>query len=107
MDTKYKAFRDKILFKFLDEEDQKGFTNTTEWNFVVKGHEFNAKSPRWGKVIRVGGTVPAHIQEGDYILIEPLMWTIGFTVDDDKTKYWATDYQKVIGSLKTPPTGIF
>lgn len=105
MDTKYKTLRNNIIFKFLDEANDKGFTNTTDWNFVVKGHEFNAKSPRWGIVVRKGEDVPAHIQEGDYILIEPLMWSVNFKIDD--VKYWSTNSEKVIGSLKTPPTGTF
>ena len=100
-----KAQNQKIIFSFLDDAGDKGFTNTTSWNFVVKGHEFNAKSPRWGIVVKKGPDVPEYITEGDYILIEPLMWTHGFKIEG--TKYWATDFAKIIGSVKDKPAGLF
>lgn len=100
-----KTLAHNIIFEFLDEANNKGFTNTTSWNFVVKTHKDNAQNPRWGKVISTGPTVPDHIAVGDYILIEPLMWTHGFLIDGKK--YWSTNLSKVIGSLKEEPTGIF
>lgn len=94
----------KIIFQFLDEANQKGFTNKTDWNFVVKTHEHNAKSPRWAKVI-VAGPKATGINTGDYVLVEPLMWTHGFEIEE--VKYWATDFEKLVGTLKEEPTGIF
>lgn len=102
--TQIKPQGQKIIFQFIDDANAKGFSNTTSWNFEVKTHEHNAQSPRWGKVILTGTTVKG-IESGDYVLIEPLMWTHGFTVEE--VKYWATDFVKVIGSLKEEPTGIF
>lgn len=101
----HKAYGQKIIFQFLEHATGKGFTNKTAWDFEVKTHEDNAKNPRWAVVVLVGPDVPAHIQPGNFVMIEPLMWTHGFEVDT--VKYWATDHAKVIGAVTEKPTGIY
>jgi hypothetical protein len=96
---------EKIMFQFLDDANDKGFTNTTSWGFQSKTHDDNAKNPRWVKVINVGPRVPEHVKPGSYVLVEPLMWTVNFKINDEK--FWATDYSKVIGALPEKPHGIY
>ena len=48
-----------------------------------------------GKVVAVGPKVDPEITVGTKILIEPLMWTDGFT--HDGVKLWQTTDAKVIG----------
>jgi co-chaperonin GroES (HSP10) len=46
-----------------------------------KNTDENSQKPRWGKVFAVGPDVK-DVKEGDYILIAPLRWTLGFKFDN-------------------------
>jgi hypothetical protein len=100
-----RALGEKIIFQFMDDANEKGFTNKTSWGLEVKTHDDNAKNPRWVKVIKTGPRVPDHVTIGSYVLVEPLMWTMSYKIGGEK--FWATDYAKVIGALPEKPHGIY
>lgn len=93
----------RILFQFLDTARSGSFNNTTDWGFEIKKPTEDAKTPRWAKVLVVGKDVKA-VQPGNYILIEPMMWTLSFTYNHEK--YWATAEEKLIAMSEAVPTGL-
>lgn len=95
--------KQRIIFQFLDGSESGRFVPKTEWGFEVKRQEENIKIPRWAEVKVVGRTVKA-VKPGDYILIEPMMWSSPFTHDFEK--YWVTDEVKVMATSNTRPAGI-
>lgn len=97
-----RALRKKIVFTFIEKIISGTFSNQTSWGFQTRDQKLDAQAPRWGRVHSVGEDVEG-IVEGDYILMEPLMWTPAFLIDDQK--YWATDQIKLFASSKTAPEG--
>jgi hypothetical protein len=89
----------KIVFKFVEDVESKGFTPTSKGGIVLVEHDHNMiKENRWGKVLAVGEDVDAEISVGEYIYIEALGWTTGVTLEDvvGAEKFWFTDEEKVI-----------
>ena len=93
----------RILFQFIDGVRSGSFNNTTEWGFEIKKPTEDVKVPRWAEVKVIGKDVKA-VKPGDFILIEPMMWTISFTHENEK--YWATAEHKLIAVSDERPTGI-
>jgi hypothetical protein len=84
-----------IIFRFLEEASGGGFVPSSGGLIqLVKQNLDHNREPKWGQVILIGPAVNPEIQIGDYILIEPLMWTPGFDVED--LKCWKTDSDKVM-----------
>jgi hypothetical protein len=92
----------RILFQFIENTRGGSFNNTTEWGFEVKKPTDDIKVPRWAEVQVVGKDVKA-VKPGQFILIEPMMWTLSFTYEDEK--YWATAEDKLIAMSEERPTG--
>lgn len=93
--AKLQALRNNIMFKFLDETtgSQGKFTDQkTPSGIVIPTLDSSQKLPRWGQVISAGPLSAA--KEGEYILIEALMWTNGVVLDGEK--YWKTEDSKVL-----------
>ena len=101
----YAPLRKNIIFSFLQDVEGGTFSNKTEWDFQVRNRNEDIKTPRWGIVERVGPEVPAHIPVGKYILVEQLMWTESFKVNE--VKKWSTNFEKVLASSDVEPTGLF
>ncbi len=95
-----KTIKNSILFKFLDETKSGGFANKTSWGFEVVDRKEDTKHARWGEVLSVGPKTKV-VQKGDFILIEPLMWTLGVEVEGNK--FWSTNEEKVIMVSKEKP----
>lgn len=94
--TQLSALRNNILFKFLDETGgSKGmFTDRkTPGGIVLPTLQSEQKDSRWGLVTHVGPDVDG-VSPGDYIFIEPLMWSFGTVVDGEKL--WKTDDTKIL-----------
>lgn len=51
-------------------------------------------TPKWGKVIKKGPNVSEDIVVGQYVLIEPLQWTLGTKFEG--VQMWKTDESKII-----------
>lgn len=89
-----------ILFKFVEETQNGGFENATDWGFVIQNKVEDPKSARWGIVSKVGPDVK-HVQEGDYILVDKLMWTSAMEYENDK--FWKTNEEHVLIMSKERP----
>jgi hypothetical protein len=100
---KLKILGHKIIFKFVQEVTDGKFKASTDWGFQIKTQNDDPKFARWGKVVDFGPEV-ADIEAGDYVLIEPLMWTTYMEIDDGKV--WGTNRDKIIAVSKTEPTGL-
>jgi hypothetical protein len=94
----------KILFQFVQKVTGGTFESKTDWNFQIKSNNDDPKFARWAKAVNVGPEV-TDVQEGDYILIEPLMWTTHMELDNAE-KVWGTNRDKVIAVSKKEPTGL-
>jgi len=84
-----------VLFKFLDETSgSKGaFSERTRSGLIVPQLRATQKGERWGEVVGAGPDAQ-DVQPGDYILIEPLMWTPGSVYEGEKI--WKTNPDKIM-----------
>lgn len=96
-----------IIFQFVDEVSNGTIRDTkSSGGIILAGSQTDQqRRPRWGKVIGKGDKVSHEIVVGEYILIEPLMWTKGFTFDSD-VKYWRTSDEKVMAVSSEPVSEI-
>lgn len=95
--------KSRILFQFFQSNRGGSFNNNTDWGFEIKKPTEDILTPRWA-VVKVIGKDVKHVKPGQYILIEPSMWTLGFTYEGDK--YWATAEEKLIAVSDEEPKGI-
>ena len=90
-----------ILFTFLEDTSRGGFVPNTGGKIILQQNMDHNRGPKWGQVHLVGPDVnPEEIRVGEYIMIEPLQWTVGFEIDDQK--YWKTDSTKVMVVSQVP-----
>jgi len=109
---KLRCIRNGILFAFLQKTNQKGyFEDETSWGFTIsadkngqgQGHgafDRSIKEGRWAKVLVVGNECQ-EVEVGDYICVEPAMWTNSF--DYDGVAIRKTDESKVMIVSKEKP----
>lgn len=100
---KLKILGHKIIFQFTQDIASGKFKASTDWGFQIATQNDDPKFARWGKVVDFGPEV-TDIEIGDYILVEPLMWTTYMEINDEKV--WGTNRDKVIAVSKTEPTGL-
>ncbi|QDJ96419.1 hypothetical protein Xoosp13_233 [Xanthomonas phage Xoo-sp13] len=86
--TEYTLLKKSIAFDFCQATRDGFFRNETEWGFTLAGNDFDANKARWGRAVKIGPEV-TEVAVGDYILIDPLKWTLA--VDVDGKKLWRTD----------------
>lgn len=93
--SKLRPLGNTILFKFLDQTGgSKGaFSERTRSGLIIPQLQSTQKGERWGEIIAVGDDV-TEVAVGDYILIEPLMWTPGEVFEGEKV--WKTNHDKVM-----------
>ena len=92
-----KPLGNNIIFQFLDETTgEKGaFIDRRLPSGIFIPQTVNRqKIARWGKVLATGPKVDG-VQEGDYILIEALMWMEGVKLNETE-KVWKTDDSKIL-----------
>jgi hypothetical protein len=94
---KMKLMPKDIIFQFVDEVSSGTIRNSVSTGgIILAGDQLDQQQKaRWGIVIGKGDSVSNDIVVGEYILIEPLMWSRGFTFDSD-VKFWRTAEEKVI-----------
>jgi galactose mutarotase-like enzyme len=106
---KLRAIRNSILFAFLQKENNKGyFQEETKWGFTIaadksrqkSGFDQSVKEGRWAKVLLVGPECE-EVKTGDYVCLEPQMWTNGFQYDGIKIR--KSDESKVMIISKEMP----
>lgn len=91
-----RALNNTILFQFVTETSgsQGRFSDRTSSGiFIARTSDSTQKIARWGKVTHIGPDVVG-INVGEFVYIEPLMWSFGTEVDG--VKLWKTDDTKVI-----------
>lgn len=85
--SQIRALTDSVIFSFAQTTRAGYFRSETEWGFKFAADDHATDKPRWGLVEFVGPDVK-YVQPGDYILIEPLKWTL--SVDFKDKQYWRT-----------------
>ena len=100
---KLKALGNRIIFKFVQNVTDGKFGASTSWGFQIQTQNDDPKFARWGEVTHLGPDVEG-INVGDYILIEPLMWTNNMELEDGKV--WGTNTEKVIAVTSVEPKGL-
>jgi co-chaperonin GroES (HSP10) len=88
-----------VLFSFLDDTGgQAGtFTERTRTGLIIPKLQSTQKGERWATVTAVGPDVVG-LSPGDFILIEPLMWTRHVVFEGEKV--WKTNTDKIIMATK-------
>lgn len=100
-----RAINNDIIFSFIQEIKNGGFVNTTAWGMEISHSVDDAKCARWATVLHKGDLVEAEsIQVGQYILIEPLMWTNKISYED--AYIWKTNETKVLATSVNLPENI-
>ena len=92
--TTIRPLRNNVIFKFLDERTNElgAFIEKSLSGIIIPRTKSTQKVHRWGVVVAAGPV--AEVIEGDYILIEGLMWMEGVKVDDEMV--WKTDDSKIL-----------
>jgi hypothetical protein len=98
---KLKPLGKNIIFIFLEDTAGGKFVPTTGGKILLTTkNDAHNREPKWGKVFLTGPNVDPEVKVGEYILIEPLMWTPGFEYDG--VKFWKTDSDKVMATSTVP-----
>jgi len=86
---------DGIFVTFTDEVADGKFHQKTQGGIIISGlsHRAQTVQARWGKVAAVGPKV-RNVKAGDFVLIQPGMWTTRFKGADHQF-YWKTDEGKI------------
>lgn len=93
--SKLKPLGNTVLFTFLDETggSRGEFSERTRSGLIVPKLQATQKGERWGEVVAVGPEADG-VSVGEYILIEPLMWTRNEVFEGEKI--WKTNLDKVM-----------
>ncbi len=86
--------RDSFLFVFTNETVGGRFIERNKSSIILTNQDVmsQGKFARWGKILAVGPAVKG-LKNGDIVLIEAGMWTLGFKYDE--VKIWKSDETKV------------
>jgi len=92
--TKLTPLKSNVMFQFLESTGGgKGrFHGTTKSGIIILPNADQQKKHKWGKVLAAGPD--AAVKEGDYILVESLMWMEGTKVNG--VAMWKTDDSKIL-----------
>lgn len=100
----FRCLNNKVVFKFVEDIANGAFKNKTDWGFQLKQDPAgDIKKPRWGLVEKIGPDVTL-VKEGEYVLIEPLMWTLKLIYEGDE--FWYTNEEKILAHSEELPDGI-
>ena len=95
------AIKNHIIFKFVEDVTQSRFVNSSEAGFIISSLDGNQTLyPRWGEVISAGPEA-TEVKAGDFILIEPCKWTLGYYVEKTD-RIWKTDEDCIIATSDEP-----
>lgn len=97
-----RAIHGDIIFEFCDTVSNGGFVNQTSWGLQIVNKIEDVKHARWGKILNLGPDVRILAKIGDYILIQPLMWTTKFTYNGKDL--WKTNDEKVLAVTSDKPS---
>jgi len=87
-----------ILFTFMDDTAGGNFIPKTKSGILLTNQNLTeAHSAKWARALAVGSDC-VDIKAGDFVLIEPLAWTVGFTYDE--VRIWKTDESKILATTE-------
>lgn len=96
---KIRAIRNHIIFKFDEETVYKGgkqqFKQKSDAGIEVVDWDDTSKRARWGTIVKVGHEATDEFKPGMRVLIDALMWTPGFKLDNDEI-LWRTDSTRIL-----------
>lgn len=103
-----KPLNDTVIFEFLDTISNGAFATKTKSGIILgnKNSDDNANTPRWGKVFAVGPTV-VDVKVGDFVLVAPLRWTLGFKFDDKQLSKTVEKEIICVADADTDPVSLF
>lgn len=94
--NKVEVVEDKIIFEFLDDINNKTFSDVTSSGIIIQESAHNQlEKPRLAKVLKTGPDVN-YVNLGDTVLIEPLKWTTAIEIDEVDHKFWITDEKSIL-----------
>lgn len=95
----------KIAFEFLEDTGSSGFSAKSSAGIIVNQKEENqVGKARWGKVIKQAKSV-TEVSTGDYILVEPMGWTLGLKLDEvEEETFWITTEDRIMAVTNKEPT---
>lgn len=99
-----KPIQDSIIFQFLNKRSSNMgmFEETTASGIALfANNEDSSKMARWAIANFIGPEVK-EINQGDYILIEPLQWTEAIKYNNEE--WWKTDESKILCVSKEKPS---
>lgn len=89
-----------VIIQFVDDTTSTRFVNSTQSGILItEQNQEQANLPRWGKVTHVGAEAEG-VEPGNYVLVEPGMWTRGFFVGGQR--FWKTNYEKLMAVSDEP-----
>jgi len=93
--SKLRPLGNAVLFQFLDDTGgEKGqFVERTRSGIILPTMKSEQKRERWARVVAAGPEA-LNISTGNFIMIEPLMWTSNEVFDGQKI--WKTDSTKIL-----------
>lgn len=102
---KLTLLENKIAFEFLEDTTGSGFSTKTTAGIIVSQNEENqVDKARWGKVIKQAKSV-TEVSTGDYILVEPMGWTLGLKLDEvEEETFWITTEDRIMAVTNKEPT---
>jgi len=100
--SKLRALNDTIIFVFVQDTAGNMFHEQTKSGIAyIENKDKQLKSARWGKVVKTGKDVSSEIANGQYVLIEPLMWTTHMAHEGEK--FWVTSEDKILAIAEENP----
>lgn len=96
MTTTLRPLGNTVLFRFLDETSgtRGEFSERTRSGLYIPKLQTTQRGERWGQVRAGGPDAATDVAVGEYVLIEPLMWTMSGEVDGEKL--WKTTTDKIM-----------
>ena len=91
-----------VIFQFVESSLYGRFVNEAKSGILISSLDTSQTTyPRWGKVTHLGPRV-SDISVGEFVLIEPGKWTVGFEINGQK--HWKTDEDKILLVADEPGT---
>lgn len=89
-------FRDDFTFKFVDTVTKDGFFDKGSDTIITFSDKTENKRAR-EVIIEEVGEKCQYVKKGDRVILEALMWTVGFDLNGEKT--WISNESKILAFL--------
>lgn len=90
-------FRNDFTFKFVDKVTSDGFFDQGSENIITFSDKTDNKRAR-EVIIEEVGTKCQYVKTGDRVILEALMWTVGFKHNGEKT--WISNEDKILAFVE-------